>query len=177
MPIRRNWIWKKQHTPYGFCFAFVFLQLATDSRIFYSLLHFVVMQNNTKCVFFSFPWQRRYVELLKRRFGENHLHYCDIMLKDIQDSHRINRHVKTELGKQVKEKEDEDDDKKDKKNEDENIGVGSSGKGEKEVPITKEKEKEKEGEKKLEDKKKVYLAILMVTGNFFNHCKFHKIDL
>ena len=45
------------------------------------------------------------MELLKRRFGENHLHYCDIMLKDIQDSHRINRHVKTELSKDVDEKE------------------------------------------------------------------------
>lgn len=43
--------------------------------------------------------KRRYVELLKRRFGENHLHYCDIMLKDIQDSHRINRHIKTEISK------------------------------------------------------------------------------
>ena len=49
------------------------------------------------------------MELLKRRFGENHLHYCDIMLKDIQDSHRINRHVKTQLGKPVKEKEKEED--------------------------------------------------------------------
>ena len=38
--------------------------------------------------------ERRYLELLKRRFGEMHLHFCDIMLKDIQDSQRINRHIK-----------------------------------------------------------------------------------
>lgn len=93
------------------------------------------------------------------------------MLKDVQDSHRINRHVKTELGKQVKEEEDEGDDKKDKKNENENLGVGSSGK---EVPVAKEKKEETEGEKKLEDKKEVFRHLfLMVIGNIYKHCKFH----
>lgn len=41
--------------------------------------------------------ERRYLELLKRRFGESHLHFCDIMLKDVQDSQRLNRHIKDQL--------------------------------------------------------------------------------
>ncbi|XP_075982939.1 anaphase promoting complex subunit morula [Anticarsia gemmatalis] len=32
----------------------------------------------------------RYLELLKLRFGESQLHYCEVMLKDISDSKRIN---------------------------------------------------------------------------------------
>lgn len=32
----------------------------------------------------------RYLELLKLRFGETQLHYCEVMLKDISDSKRIN---------------------------------------------------------------------------------------
>lgn len=43
--------------------------------------------------------ERRYLELLKRRFGESHLHFCDIMLKDVQDSQRLNRHIKDQLAK------------------------------------------------------------------------------
>ncbi|XP_046390821.1 anaphase-promoting complex subunit 2 [Ischnura elegans] len=35
----------------------------------------------------------RYLELLKLRFGESHLHYCEVMLKDVYDSKRINAHV------------------------------------------------------------------------------------
>ncbi|XP_074113852.1 anaphase promoting complex subunit morula [Cotesia typhae] len=31
----------------------------------------------------------RHLELLKRRFGENQLHFCEVMLKDIYDSKRI----------------------------------------------------------------------------------------
>jgi len=50
--------------------------------------------------------ERRYLELLKRRFGETHLHFCDIMLKDIQDSQRINRLVKDDLEKSNKVKDD-----------------------------------------------------------------------
>ena len=46
--------------------------------------------------------ERRYLELLKRRFGENHLHFCDIMLKDVMDSQRINRHIKNEMKKEDK---------------------------------------------------------------------------
>lgn len=36
----------------------------------------------------------RYLELLKLRFGDSQLHYCEVMLKDIQDSKRINQHIK-----------------------------------------------------------------------------------
>lgn len=32
----------------------------------------------------------RYMELLKLRFGEAQLHYCEVMLKDVADSKRIN---------------------------------------------------------------------------------------
>ncbi|XP_038206458.1 anaphase-promoting complex subunit 2 [Zerene cesonia] len=32
----------------------------------------------------------RYLELLKIKFGESHLHFCEVMLKDISDSKRIN---------------------------------------------------------------------------------------
>lgn len=32
----------------------------------------------------------RYLELLKRRFGESQLHFCEVMLKDVYDSKRIN---------------------------------------------------------------------------------------
>lgn len=32
----------------------------------------------------------RYLELLKLRFGETQLHYCEVMLKDVTDSKRIN---------------------------------------------------------------------------------------
>ncbi|XP_031558383.1 anaphase-promoting complex subunit 2-like [Actinia tenebrosa] len=37
----------------------------------------------------------RYLELLKLRFGESHLHFCEIMLKDVADSRRINTHIHT----------------------------------------------------------------------------------
>ena len=39
------------------------------------------------------PFQLRYLELLKLRFGESHLHFCEIMLKDVADSRRINSHI------------------------------------------------------------------------------------
>ncbi|CAB3385376.1 Hypothetical predicted protein [Cloeon dipterum] len=35
----------------------------------------------------------RYLELLKRRFGDSQLHYCEVMLKDVQDSKRMNSHL------------------------------------------------------------------------------------
>lgn len=35
----------------------------------------------------------RYLELLKLRFGESQLHYCEVMLKDVYDSKRINAHL------------------------------------------------------------------------------------
>ncbi|XP_067004982.2 anaphase-promoting complex subunit 2 [Anabrus simplex] len=46
----------------------------------------------------------RYLELLKLRFGESQLHYCEVMLKDIYDSKRINAHLhsdtNSDFGKQ-----------------------------------------------------------------------------
>ena len=35
----------------------------------------------------------RYLELLKVKFGEAQLHYCEVMLKDVADSRRINSHI------------------------------------------------------------------------------------
>ena len=35
----------------------------------------------------------RYLELLKLRFGETQLHYCEVMLKDVADSKRLNARV------------------------------------------------------------------------------------
>lgn len=35
----------------------------------------------------------RYLELLKRRFGDSQLHYCEVMLKDVHDSRRMNVHL------------------------------------------------------------------------------------
>ncbi|EFA80064.1 anaphase promoting complex subunit 2 [Heterostelium album PN500] len=40
------------------------------------------------------------VELLKLRFGENSMHNCEIMIKDIQDSKRLNN----QIGQQLREK-------------------------------------------------------------------------
>lgn len=39
----------------------------------------------------------RYLELLKLRFGDSQLHYCEVMLKDIADSKRINQNIKQDL--------------------------------------------------------------------------------
>ncbi|XP_056634771.1 anaphase-promoting complex subunit 2 [Diorhabda sublineata] len=36
----------------------------------------------------------RYLELLKLRFGDSQLHYCEVMLKDVADSKRITQHIK-----------------------------------------------------------------------------------
>jgi len=38
----------------------------------------------------------RYLELLKLRFGESLLHYCEVMLKDVADTKRINAHIHTD---------------------------------------------------------------------------------
>ncbi|KAK6305260.1 hypothetical protein J4Q44_G00240400 [Coregonus suidteri] len=38
----------------------------------------------------------RNVELLKLRFGESHMHYCEVMLKDLADSRRINTNIREE---------------------------------------------------------------------------------
>ncbi|CAL8271484.1 unnamed protein product [Lota lota] len=42
----------------------------------------------------------RNVELLKLRFGESHMHYCEVMLKDVADSRRINANIREEESKQ-----------------------------------------------------------------------------
>ena len=39
------------------------------------------------------------LELLKRRFGEDHLHSCEVMLRDVEDSRRINNAIASELKK------------------------------------------------------------------------------
>ena len=44
-------------------------------------------------------FQLRYLELLKLRFGESHLHFCEIMLKDVADSRRINSHIQASAEK------------------------------------------------------------------------------
>lgn len=41
----------------------------------------------------------RYLELLKLRFGESQLHYCEVMLKDVADSKRMNVHLNARDGK------------------------------------------------------------------------------
>jgi anaphase-promoting complex subunit 2 len=43
---------------------------------------------------FSFETELRNLELLKLRFGESNLHSCDVMLRDIKDSERINSFIK-----------------------------------------------------------------------------------
>lgn len=45
------------------------------------------------------------MELLKLRFGEGNLHFCDVMIKDVADSRRIN----TLIQKQLKEEEQEEE--------------------------------------------------------------------
>ena len=44
----------------------------------------------------------RYLELLKLRFGESQLHYCEVMLKDVADSKRLNSRVMDERMKAAK---------------------------------------------------------------------------
>ncbi|KAH1010781.1 hypothetical protein HUJ05_005025 [Dendroctonus ponderosae] len=36
----------------------------------------------------------RYLELLKLKFGDSNLHFCEVMLKDVVDSKRINQRIK-----------------------------------------------------------------------------------
>jgi anaphase-promoting complex subunit 2 len=39
----------------------------------------------------------RHVELLKKKFGESHMHKADIMLKDMTDSKRLNAYIDQQL--------------------------------------------------------------------------------
>ena len=49
----------------------------------------------------------RNLELLKLRFGESSLHFCEVMIKDMVDSRRINTRVLSQLKKEKEEKEEE----------------------------------------------------------------------
>jgi anaphase-promoting complex subunit 2 len=42
---------------------------------------------------FSFDNELKNIELLKLRFGEQSMHNCVVMLRDIKDSERINNEV------------------------------------------------------------------------------------
>lgn len=46
---------------------------------------------------FSPDKEIRNLELLKLRFGENLLHNCEVMLKDISESKRINSHIQSDI--------------------------------------------------------------------------------
>lgn len=99
------------------------------------------------------------------------------MLKDIQDSHRINRHVKTKLDKQINKKEEDGDE--DKKNGDENVGVGGTVEGEVDVSVVKE-EREKEGKKEKiteDDNKKTMVEKKEVFILLFFFCLYSKNSL
>ncbi|XP_061183897.1 anaphase-promoting complex subunit 2-like [Saccostrea echinata] len=47
----------------------------------------------------------RYLELLKLRFGESQLHYCEVMLKDVADSKRLNSRIMDERRKSAEREE------------------------------------------------------------------------
>ena len=68
----------------------MFLERLSESNE--SILHFLSTT-------FIFSLQLRYLELLKLRFGESHLHFCEIMLKDVADSRRINSHIQASAAK------------------------------------------------------------------------------
>lgn len=44
----------------------------------------------------SYTDELRNLELMKCRFGEDSLHQCDVMLRDIKDSHRLNQQIVSE---------------------------------------------------------------------------------
>ena len=39
----------------------------------------------------------RHLELLKRRFGEHQLHHCEVMIKDVNDSKKIDENIQSDL--------------------------------------------------------------------------------
>jgi len=51
----------------------------------------------------------RNLELLKLRFGESSLHFCEVMIKDMVDSRRINTRVLSQLKKEKEQKEEEEE--------------------------------------------------------------------
>lgn len=44
---------------------------------------------------FSYDNELKNIELLKLRFGEQSMHHCVVMLRDIKDSERINNEFKS----------------------------------------------------------------------------------
>ena len=69
-------------------------------------MSYIIKKKVSLTRFNCFPTvQLRYLELLKLRFGESHLHFCEIMLKDVGDSRRINSHIhssKNEVASEVR---------------------------------------------------------------------------
>ena len=61
------------------------------------------------------------LELLKLRFGESALHQCEIMLKDMGDSRRVNANLLPKVKKRCLEEEEEEEEKMDQ--DDENLVV------------------------------------------------------
>ena len=49
-----------------------------------------------RLIFFFVSNQRRNIEILKIRFGEAALQVCEVMLKDMTDSKRIDGHVQSQ---------------------------------------------------------------------------------
>jgi len=58
---------------------------------------------------FDLDRERRHLELLKRRFGESQMHYCEVILKDVDDSARINKHIQEAAQKSLPQEARHDD--------------------------------------------------------------------
>ena len=62
----------------------------------------------------TYLFQVRNLELLKLRFGEGNLHFCDVMLKDVADSRRINTLIQKQREKDEEEEEEEEEEVEEK---------------------------------------------------------------
>lgn len=58
-------------------------------KVYKSMLDERLLQNPQV----EYATELRNLELMKLRFGEQNLHECEVMLRDIKDSERINREV------------------------------------------------------------------------------------
>ena len=107
------------HPEFVFIFTFVYcflLATASKSRRASDIISMLVNIYGSKELFvseyktlladrilstFNFEMAReiRYLELLKLRFGESQLHNCEVMLKDVADSKRINTRIAEERKK------------------------------------------------------------------------------
>ena len=58
-------------------------------KVYKSMLNQRLLQNPNV----SYETELRNLEFMKLRFGENSMHGCEVMLRDIKDSERINREV------------------------------------------------------------------------------------